>query len=40
MDARRTTLAMGKRNILAVWIAIFGLTALVFGTLAYSSEAQ
>lgn len=32
----RTT--MSKRNILGIWVAIFGLIAVVFGTLAYSSE--
>jgi hypothetical protein len=29
---------MSKRNILGVWVAIFGLIGVVFATLAYSSE--
>ena len=33
-------MAMSKRNILGVWAAIFGLVALVFAGLAYSSEVQ
>ena len=33
-------MTMSKRNIVGVWVAVFAFIAVVFGSLAYSSEDQ